>query len=137
MPTETSGSLPLVELLKLLHISCAFLSLGGFVLRGVWKFNGSELVNRPVAKILPHIVDTVLLASAVGILLIWRLNPFLVNWLTAKIIALLIYIVLGMVAFRFGRSRMQRGCAFFLALLTAFYIVTVAYTKTPYILFYM
>ncbi|MEM8661066.1 MAG: SirB2 family protein [Pseudomonadota bacterium] len=116
-----------------MHVSCAFLSLGGFALRGIWTMRGSALMNKPATKILPHIVDTMLLASAVAILLIWQLNPFAVNWLTAKIIALLLYILLGMVAFRFGRNRMQRACAFVLALFAGAYILVVAYSKTPYV----
>jgi uncharacterized membrane protein SirB2 len=54
-----------------------------------------------------------------------------VNWLSAKIIALLVYIGLGMVALRFGKSRKTRVNAWLLALLTAVYIISVAYSKSP------
>ena len=43
----------------------------------------------------------------------------------------LVYIGLGMVAFRFGATRQMCRVAFGLALLTAAYIVAVAYTKLP------
>jgi len=76
-------------------------------------------------------LDTLLLAAAIGMLFIWQANPLAIDWLSAKIIALLLYIVLGMVAFRFGRTRTVRIIAFAMALLTVFYIVTVAYTKSP------
>ena len=119
------------ELLKLLHISCAFLSIGGFTLRGYWMFTDNPRLRQRATRVLPHMVDTLLLGSAIGMLVIWQMNPLSLSWLTAKIIALLVYIGLGMVAFRFGATRQMRRVAFGLALLTAAYIVAVAYTKLP------
>lgn len=119
------------ELLKLLHMSCAFLSIGGFTLRGYWMVTDDPRLRRRATRVLPHLLDTLLLGSAIGMLMIWQVNPFSLNWLSAKIIALLLYIGLGMVAFRFGRTRQIQLVAFGLALLTAAYIVAVAYTKSP------
>ena len=48
----------------------------------------------------------------------------------AKICALLLYIGLGMVALRFGRRQGARRLAYGLALLCAFYIMSVAYTRS-------
>jgi uncharacterized membrane protein SirB2 len=120
------------EALKLIHLSCAFLSISGFALRGYWMFTGSGLLRRRLARRLPHVIDTLLLASAIGMLLIWQVSPLQVNWISAKIIALLVYIGLGMVALRFGKSRKTRVNAWLLALLTAGYIVSVAYSKSPW-----
>ena len=119
------------ELLKLLHMSCAFLSIGGFTLRGYWMVTDDSRLRRRATRVLPHLLDTLLLGSAIGMLVIWQVNPFSLNWLSAKIIALLLYIGLGMVAFRFGRTRQMQLVAFGMALLTAAYIVAVAYTKSP------
>jgi uncharacterized membrane protein SirB2 len=119
------------ELLKLLHMSCAFLSIGGFSLRGYWMITDNPCLRRRATRILPHILDTLLLGSAIGMLVIWQMNPLALGWLSAKIMALLVYIGLGMVAFRFGKTRRVRLVAFGLALLTAGYIVAVAYTKSP------
>ena len=119
------------ELLKLLHMSCAFLSIGGFTLRGYWMLTDNSRLRLRATRVLPHMVDTLLLGSAIGMLVIWQVNPLSLNWLSAKIIALLVYIGLGMVAFRFGATRRLRQVAFGLALLTAAYIVAVAYTKSP------
>ncbi len=119
------------ETLKLLHMSCAFLSIGGFTLRGYWMLTDNVHLQKRATRMLPHLLDTVLLVSAIGMLVIWRVDPFSLSWLSAKIAALLVYIGLGMVAFRFGTSRRVRWLAFVLALLTAAYIVTVAYTKSP------
>jgi uncharacterized membrane protein SirB2 len=113
-------------------MGCAFLSIAGFTLRGYWMLTGSPLLRRRPAKVLPHMIDTLLLASAVGMLLIWQLSPLQSDWLIAKIVALLVYIGLGMVALRFGKSMKTRVNALLLALLTAAYIVSVAYSKNPW-----
>lgn len=117
--------------LKLLHVSCALLSVSGFTLRGYWMMTDNPLRQRRLARVLPHIIDTLLLASAVGMLVIWQTGPQQLPWLIAKIAGLLLYIVLGMVALRFGRTRRIRVASFALALLTAGYIIAVAYTKAP------
>jgi len=112
-------------------MSCAFLSIGGFTLRGYWMLTDDARLRQRAARLLPHLLDTVLLGSAIGMLVIWQVNPFSLNWLSAKIIALLLYIGLGMVAFRFGRTLQIRQVAFGMALLTAVYILAVAFTKSP------
>ena len=117
--------------LKLVHVSCALLSISGFALRGYWMLTDNPLLQRRPAKILPHAVDSLLLGSAVGMLVIWRVSPLQLDWLSAKIIALLLYILLGMVALRFGTSRRVRMVAWLLALSCAGYIVAVAYSKNP------
>jgi uncharacterized membrane protein SirB2 len=79
-------------------------------------------------------VDTVLLASAAW--LAWFLGqvPFVHGWITAKVLALVLYIVLGMLALRRGRTKRQRAAAFVAGLATVAYIVAVALTRdaTPW-----
>ncbi len=117
--------------LKLLHVSCAFISISGFALRGYWMLRNNPLRQQPLARVVPHVIDTVLLASAVGMLLVWGVSPLELDWLTAKIIALAVYIGLGMVAFRFAKERRIKIAAYVGALGSAAYILTVAYTKSP------
>jgi len=118
------------EWLKLVHMSCAFLSIAGFTLRGYWKLSDNPLLLRRPARVLPHIIDTLLLGSAIGMLVIWKTSPLEYSWLMAKILALLAYIGLGMVTLRFGKTREIRIIAYGLALASAAYIVSVAYTKS-------
>ncbi len=120
------------EWLKLLHASSALLSISGFALRGYWMLTGNPRLRSRPARVLPHILDTLLLASAIGMLVIWQANPFEFAWLSAKIAALLCYIGLGMVAFRFGKTRRIRVIACGMALLVAAYIVAVAFSKSPW-----
>ena len=122
----------LYDVLKLTHVSCAFLSIAGFTLRGFWMATGSTLLQHRAAKVLPHIIDSLLLASAIAMLVYLGLSPLAAPWLMAKIIALLVYIGLGMVALRFGKTLRIRVLAWVMALLTVAYLVSVAYSKNPW-----
>lgn len=119
------------EVLKFVHVSCAFLSIAGFGLRGYWMATDNPLLQHRATRVLPHIVDTLLLGSAISLLIVWHLSPLGLPWLVAKIIALMMYIALGLVALRFGRSKKIRVGAWLLALLTAGYLISVAYSKSP------
>lgn len=119
------------EWAKMVHISCAVVSIAGFTLRGYWMLTGNALLKRRLARTLPHMVDTLLLGSAIYMLVLWGVSPLQFSWLLAKIVALLAYIGLGMVALRFGNTRRTRLLAYALAVLCAGYIFTVAYSKSP------
>jgi uncharacterized membrane protein SirB2 len=115
---------------KTLHVGCAALSIGGFAARGALMLAESPLLAAKPVRILPHIVDTVLLASAVW--LAWGLGqgPFAHGWIFAKIAGLVAYIALGVIALRRGRTKRVRSAAFVAALATAGYIVAVAVTRS-------
>lgn len=118
-------------LLKHLHMTCAALSGALFLLRGLWMLQDSPRLGQRWVRTLPHLIDTVLLASAVT-LAIWSVQyPLAQPWLTAKVGALLLYIVLGSVALKRGRSKGIRATAFLAALATFAYIVSVALSKNP------
>ena len=117
--------------LKLIHISAVTVSFMLFFLRGLWLLRGSPIMQQRWVKIAPHSVDTILLVSAIA--LAWQLGvtPFNSPWLAAKIVALLVYIGLGMLAFRFARTTAQRLTAWLGALLVFGYIVAAAITHDP------
>lgn len=115
--------------LKQIHLLAVLLSISLFMVRGVWMLLESPRLGQRWVRIVPHVVDTVLLLSAIGMLVLMRLNPLLLDWLTAKLVALLVYIGLGMVALRYGRSKPIRMVAWLAAVATFAYIVAVAYTK--------
>jgi uncharacterized membrane protein SirB2 len=117
--------------LKLIHISCVATSYMLFVVRGVWMLRQSPLLQQRWVRVAPHVVDTVLLASAIVMAITIRQYPLVAGWLTAKVVALLFYIGLGMMAFRFGRSRGQRLAAWLAAQAVFFYIVAVALVRDP------
>lgn len=121
------------DALKALHITCVALSIGGFVLRMGWKLQAPALLQRRPVKIVPHVVDTILLVS--GVALAWQLGADGVrSWLPAKIVALLAYIVLGSIALRRGPTRSAQVGAAIAAVLVFLYIIAVAIHKDANVL---
>ncbi|MDB5938088.1 MAG: Invasion expression up-regulator, SirB [Polaromonas sp.] len=121
--------------LKHLHITFAALSGSFFLLRGVWMLLDSPLLQRRWVRIVPHAVDTLLLASALGLVFWSGQYPFVQNWLTAKVLALVAYIVLGTIALKRGKTKGIRTFALLAALATFAYIVAVALTRRADVLF--
>ncbi|MGE5130697.1 MAG: SirB2 family protein [Sphingomonadaceae bacterium] len=116
---------------KSLHVGAVVLSLTGFAARGALMLAGSRLLEARFVRVAPHVVDTVLLASALWLCWVIGQYPFVQGWLTAKVLGLLAYIVLGSIALRRGRTRGVRVAAFVGALAAAGYIVCVALTRDP------
>lgn len=117
--------------LKHLHLTTVILSFALFALRGLWMLVDSPQLQRRWVRIAPHLIDTVLLASAIGLTLSIRQYPFVNGWLTAKVLALIVYILLGGIALRLGPTQAIRAAAWVAALATFSYIVSVALTRQP------
>ena len=116
-------------LVKHLHITCAVLSGSFFLLRGVWMLLESDALQRRWVKVVPHVVDTVLLTSAL-VMVFWSAQyPLVQPWLTAKVLALLAYIVLGTIALKRGQTKATRTAALVAALAVFAYIVLVALSR--------
>ena len=118
-------------IIKLLHQSAVALSGLGFFVRGIASLRAAQWTQSRIAKTLPQVVDTVLLLSAVALAAMMGINPVHVPWLLAKILGLLLYIGLGMVALRPRFGRNTRATAWVLALLVLTWIVSVAVLKDP------
>lgn len=116
---------------KFVHQSAVALSLTGFILRGVAGLAGAGWVGNRAAKSLPHVVDSVLLLSALTLAWKLRVTPGNAPWLLAKLVGLVVYIGLGVVAMRPGRPLAVRATAWGAALLTAGWMVSVAIMKSP------
>ena len=117
--------------LKAIHVTAAALSISGYILRGGLMLRASPLLDARWVRVVPHVVDTVLLASAIGLALMLRQYPLVHGWLTAKVLALIAYIVVGAVGLRYGRSKNVRTVAWIGAMLIFGYIVGVARTRSP------
>ena len=120
-----------MEIIKTIHVVCALLSISGFVGRGILMIKGSPLLRARWVKVSPHIIDTVLLVSAIMLASQWGWSALQMPWLLAKIVALLIYIGFGMLALRPGHSQAIRMISWLAAIMTFAYIVSVAITKNP------
>ena len=119
----------MTSLLKVVHVTCAVLSISGYLLRGVWMIRASPWLQKKWVRIVPHIIDTALLGSAILLAIEIRQYPFVQGWLTAKVLALAAYIVVGAIGLKYGRTRKIRIAAWLGAIALFAYIVLVALTR--------
>lgn len=115
--------------IKHLHVTCVVLSAAGFMLRGLWMMTGNPLLQHRLTRVMPHIIDSLLLLSAITLAVMIQQYPFAAGWITAKVFGLLAYILLGTVALKRGRRMGIRATAFAAALVVYAWIVSVAFTK--------
>jgi len=118
-------------MIKVIHVTTVFISIGFFIVRFYWMVAGSTLLTTKPVKILPHVNDTILLLSAIVLAISTAQYPFSDQWLTVKVIGLLIYIVLGSIALKRGRTKSKRIVAGFSAIILFAFIVSVAVTRSP------
>ncbi len=116
--------------LKLIHVTCVAISILGFFLRGILTQRDAAVMRRRWIRVLPHLNDVALLASAVAMAVLSGQYPFSADWLTAKLLGLIVYVGLGVIALR-GRHPGRRRLAFALALVVFSWIVSVALTRNP------
>ena len=126
--TGNRVKLPRMGLLKALHVGCVALSFTGYLVRGIWMLRDSPRLRARWVRVVPHIIDTLLLVSAIMLTVRLQQYPFVHDWLTAKVLGLGAYIVLGTIGLKYGRTRKIRIAAWIAALLTFGYIVAVALT---------
>ena len=119
------------SLLKQLHLTTIAITLTLFILRGVWMMTASPRLQARWVRVVPHVNDTLLLASGIGLAVLIRQYPLVHGWLTAKFLALILYIVLGTVALKRGKTRGLRLTAWIAALLVFGYMAAVAITHDP------
>lgn len=116
---------------KELHVATVIFTVSFFSIRLFWMYTGSGLVERRWVRRLSQANDSLLLIAGITLALMSHQYPLVMPWLTAKLLALLLYIILGMFALRWGRTRQQRVVFGILALASVGYIVAVALTRTP------
>ena len=126
------GTLMSYLALKHLHVTAAILSIALFMLRGVWLATDSPRLGARWVRIAPHVIDTLLLASALGLAALLGQWPFVQSWLTVKVLLLVVYIGLGVLALRPGRPKAVRVACFLFALATVLFIVSVAHSHDPW-----
>ena len=119
------------SLLKHFHLTTIAITLTLFLLRGAWMMADSPRLQARWVRIVPHINDTLLLISGFGLAIMLGQYPLVNGWLTAKLFALIVYIVLGTVALKRGKTKRTRIAAWIAALLVPGYIVAVAVAHDP------
>lgn len=116
--------------LKDIHMTLAIVSGVYFALRGGWRIGLGRTIHHRLWKSLPHLIDTLLLASGIALAVMLGMSPHQVGWFGAKLIGVVVYILLGITAFR---SRRQPLAWLFYgsALLVWLWIIGVALYKSP------
>ena len=118
--------------IKFIHLSMALLSVSGFILRWAWMRRGSPLFQHRLTRILPHIVDTLLLASAIWLAVSLQQYPLAQHWLSAKVVGLIAYIILGTLALKRAKTPAGKTRAFVAALVVFAWIISVAFSKSAW-----
>lgn len=117
-------------IIKTLHVSSVAISLCLFLLRVYWLLHQSQMIKKRAIKILPHVVDSILLFSAFAMLHIINYPSILENhWLAAKTLALILYILTGLYLFKKAKKPNQLYFSLCIALLLYSYIIYVAVSK--------
>lgn len=117
--------------IKLIHVICAYATGLGFLLRGLLSIAQHPVLDHPLCKRLPHIIDTCLLIAGLTMVVTLSLWPSEQPWLTAKLIALLLYIACGLLMLRWAKTTGTRVIGLISGLCVFIYIVGAAYSKSP------
>ena len=102
-----------------------------FLVRGAWMMMDSGRLQKKWVRVLPHVNDTLLLLTAIVLCVLTQQYPVAQSWLTVKVVALVIYIGLGVVALRTGKTKTVRTLAWLAALLVFLYTFSVARAHHP------
>lgn len=121
------------EGLKHFHLLTIGLSALLLSVRYVLMMMDSELRQHKFLKVFPHIVDTCLLLSGIGLIFVTGFVPFTAAapWMIDKLTSVLAYIALGFFALKLGRNKLLRTFAFFGALGWLAIAGKIAVTKIP------
>lgn len=114
--------------LKMVHAGCAALTLLLFIWRGRQSIRGRQ-ISRRLLRMVPDSVDSILLGSGIALMFVTGQYPFVNDWMTLKLLAVIAYIALGFVALRCGRSRLEKQAAWIAAMLVFAGIVWLAHAR--------
>lgn len=117
--------------IKLVHIAAVAASGSLFAIRGLLLILGQPWAMARPVRILSQAIDSVLLAAAITLTVIIGQYPFVDAWLTAKVLLLVVYVALGVLAFRKERSKPARIACWLAALGVFGFIVSIALTHDP------
>lgn len=130
--TRTHPMIEFYPQIKFVHILCVILSGSLFTLRGLLMLMRSRYTNHVALRMLSYAIDTTLLTAALMLITVLHQYPFVQAWLTVKVLLLVLYIVLGVLALRRGRTRKAQVTSFVAALLVYAFIISVALAHNPW-----
>lgn len=117
--------------IKHAHIGLALVSGALFALRGAGALAGMRWPRWAPVRWTSYGIDTALLTAALMLLTILPGGLYANGWLTAKLVLLVVYVVLGVYALRRARSRAGRAICYLAALATFAMIYGIARAHHP------
>ena len=102
-------------MLKHFHLTFVGITVILFLLRFFWLQRQSPMLQKKWVKIVPHINDTLLLISAIALIVYLGIYPFQTAWLTDKLVGLVGYIVFAAIALK-ARQKLWQWFGFVVAM---------------------
>ncbi len=119
------------DILKHTHLTVLALSFLLFFVRGYLMMRESPISKHRALLITPHIVNLLLIGSGIGLAVFLHLSPGNQPWLAVKLVALILYIALGILTFKHPKLAVRK-ILWLSALIVFAFIVSVAQSKNPY-----
>ena len=117
--------------IKLVHVAAVVASGSLFLLRGVAVQGGAAWGMVAPIRYLSYSIDIVLLAAALMLLTVLPAAVFANGWLWLKLALLVVYVGLGTIALKRGRTKTVRLACFVSALLVFAAMYAIARTHDP------
>lgn len=117
--------------IKHIHMTAVGLSLVFFILRAWWSVSESAMLQTRWVRIIPHVIDTILLAAGVTLMVMLHFWPHQHPWLAAKLAGLVAYVIVGTLAIKRGKTRRSRALAALVAVAIFVYIIGAATAHHP------
>jgi len=118
-----------IKMFKHIHMTVAVISIALFTLRFIWTLMSSAQLDKKWVKVLPHIIDTVLLGLGIAMAVQLSINPFEQLWLAEKILAVFAYIFTGYYTLKIARNRVFQILGYLGAMGWVMLAVCIAMTK--------
>ena len=115
------------------HMAIAVLSIVLFYVRSFSRLGSGAIAKNKLVFIGSHATDTFLLISAIALMAIAKINPLEQTWLLEKIILVVAYIALGIIASKQQKTSIKIVFLVVTTVVIAF-IGKLAVAKTAFIL---
>ena len=116
-------------LIRQLHILTAALSVTLFTIRFLLLVRSPTWQPNRWLKVLPHVNDSLLLIFAILLCIIIQQAPLITPWLTEKVAAVILYILAGMFALKWSKTRLSKIIWFIIAIFMFAYAANIAINK--------
>lgn len=119
------------EMAKHLHVTAVVVSVLLFSVRFALSIMEHQARNNKLLKVIPHIVDTILLGSAIWLVFLSPMTQ-VDGWIASKVIGVVLYIVSGFYALKWAKSKRSQILGFISAIVWITVTMGVAFSKQAF-----